>query len=59
LPIADVWWHLQASEDYHGFHDAPENLDTTTDYVWHGPEMGMHSESSDAQRYVTAFAPGL
>jgi hypothetical protein len=34
LPIADVWWHLQASQDYKNYDAAPRTLDPTTDYVW-------------------------
>jgi hypothetical protein len=59
IPIVDVWWHLQASQDYNNYHSAPDTLDPTADYVWHGPEMGMQDESSNADKYVTAFCPGL
>ena len=34
LPIADVWWHLQASKDYNNYDEAPNTLNPTTDYVW-------------------------
>lgn len=59
IPISDQWYHLQVSEFYNGYYGAAANLDPTTDYVWFGPEMGMQHESSNAAKFVTAFAPGL
>jgi hypothetical protein len=51
-PIVDLNYHLSGSGD-------SGVVDPMSDYIWHGPELGMYVETSDPDNHISGFAPGL
>jgi len=61
IPLVDLYYHLQNSPEFdpEDMEHQSESLDPTSDYVWHGSELGMQQESAYSDTQCTAYCPGL